>query len=268
MNQFRRLRKNKAVTKKKINKIKSATLKMSLIMLNFVFATFAWFTYTMVLDNTVDVNVSAWQIDFDDGWVLGKDMSFSVGKFYPGMGDDNYAKSIEIVNLGDRAANIEYDIKELKILGKKYEIKKEAVAGDDEDTTLYVGENIDTESGIKTIKLLNNSSKFPFEIQITHSIQIDIETPYDENQNKGFFEIRFIWPYEIATLPEILPNDLPEELTEEEKLEELNLRKTLLDTKWGYDIATFYDGQENLEEDEQKQGIEITLQVIAKQNLD
>lgn len=268
MNQFRRFRKNKEVTKKKLNKVKSTALKLALIMLNFIFATFAWFTYTMILDNTVDVNVSAWQIDFKDGSVLGTDMSFEVGIFYPGMDDDDYSKSIEIVNLGDRAANIEYDIKELKILGDKYTIKTEA-AEDDSDNTLYISETTDTEAGLKTIKLLNDSSKFPFEIVLTHSIQIDIESPYDEEQNKGYFEIYFTWPYEITTLPEVLPEDLPEDLTEEEDiLEELNSRKTALDTKWGYDIAKFYDEQANLEENEQEQGIEITLQVIAKQNID
>ena len=94
------------------------------------------------------------------------------------------------------------------------------------------------------------------------NIEIGIENPYDETQNKGYFEIRFIWPYEIIELPEVLPEDLSEDLTDEEKIQELNLRKTTLDTKWGHDIANFYNTQP---EDETQQGIEITLQVIAKQ---
>lgn len=260
MNQFRRFRKNKDVTKKKINKVKSTTLKLALIMLNFIFATFAWFTYTMILDPTVDVNLSAWQVDFkDDDSVLGTNMQFQVGTFYPGMED--YVKNIDIVNLGDRAASISYEIGELKILGQEYQIKEEAEEGDSE-FTVYKSEITDTTTGIKTIKLLNNSSKFPFEIVLTHSTQIDIENPNDENQNKGYFEMRFTWPYEITQLPEVLPDDLSEDLTDEEKIEELNSRKTVLDTKWGYDIANFYNAQE---EGETQQGIEITLQVIAKQ---
>lgn len=263
MNQFRKFRKNRDETKKKVNKVKSTTLKVALIMLNFIFATFAWFTYTMILDTTVDVNVSAWQIDFKDGSVLGKDMSFTVGTFYPGMDDDDYVKNIEIVNLGDRAASISYEIEnnKIKILGQEYQIKETAEEGDSE-YTLYKSESTDTVSGLKTIKLLNDSSKFPFEIVLTHSAQIGIESPYDADQNKGYFEIHFTWPYEITELPEVLPDDLSADLTDEEKLEELNSRKTTLDTKWGYDIANFYNAQE---EGDTEQGIEITLQVIAKQ---
>lgn len=266
MNQFRRFRKNKDVTKQKLNKVKSTTLKLSLIMLNFIFATLAWFTYTMILDTTVDVKVSAWKVDFkDDTAVLGTDMSFQIENFYPGMEADEYAKKLEIVNLGDRPASIEYEIKELKILGQRYQIKKEASAGDSA-YTLYIGESIDEETGIKTTRLLNNSNKYPFEILLTQSIQIGIETPYDDKQNQGYFEIRFKWPYEITSLPENIPTDLPESVTSEEDiLKELNTRKTLLDTQWGYDIANFYNEQENLEEEAKEQGIEITLQVIAKQ---
>lgn len=260
MNQLRRFRKNKDVTKKKINKAKSTTLKLSLIMLNFIFATFAWFTYTMILDSTVDVNVSAWQVDFkDNDSVLGTAMQFQVGTFYPGM--DDFVKRIEIVNLGDRAANVEYEIQQIKILGQQYVIKETQEAGDSE-FTLYKSETTDATTGLKTIKLLNDSSKFPFEIIIIHSIQIDIENPNDAEQNKGKFEVCFTWPYEITSLPEVLPSDLPEGLTDAEKIEELNSRKTALDTKWGYDIANFYKSQA---EGNTTQGIEITLQAIAKQ---
>ena len=242
MNQIRKIRKNKDVTKKKINKMKSATLKLSLIMLNFIFATFAWFTYTMILDSKVDVNVSAWQVDFkDDDSILGTDMQFEIGNFYPGM--DDFVKNIEIINLGDRAAAITYEIEKLKILGQEYQIKEIFEEGDSE-YTVYKSEVTDNTTGLKTTKLLNNTAKFPFEIVLIHSIQIDIEDPYDEEQNKGSFEIRFTWPYEIAGT------------------EEQITAKNNLDTKWGYDIANFY--QEQIEGDTD-QGIEITLQAIAKQ---
>lgn len=260
MNQLRRFRKNKDVTEKNIKKIKSTTLKLSLIMLNFIFATFAWFTYTIILDNKVDVNVSAWQIDFKDSTtVLGNAMQFQVGMFYPGM--DDFAKDIEIVNLGDRPASIEYEIEELKILGHEYQIKDTVEAGDSE-YTVYRSETTDVTTGMKITKLLNNGSKFPFEILLTHSIQIDIAHPDYPEQNKGSFEIRFTWPYEITTLPETLPDDLEEGLTEEQIIQELNQRKNGLDTQWGYDIANFYQAQAA---GDTTQGIEITLKAIAKQ---
>ena len=242
MNQVRKFRKNKDATKKKIKKLKSTTLKLSLIMLNFIFATFAWFTYTIILDNKVDVNVSAWQVDFKENTtVLGNNMVFQVEKFYPGMTD--IKKSIGIENLGDRAASIDYEISELKILGQSYQIKEVAQEGDSV-YTLYKGEITNTTTGMKTIKLLNDSTKFPFEITIQHSIQIDIANPSNANQNKGVFEICFTWPYEITgTEAEITA-------------------KNSLDTTWGHNIATFYNSQVA---GDTTQGIEMTLKAIAKQ---
>ena len=276
MNQLRRFRKNKDVTNKKIKKLKSTTLKLALIMLNFVFATFAWFTYTMIVNPAVDVEVSAWKIDFkDDTATLGNSMSFEIGKFYPGMDDENFSKQLNIINLGDRPASIEYEITNLKILGQTYQIKETAEPSDSEYTVYKSIENIykvDAEGNQVTdnlgnpildnyrVKLLNNSNKYPFEILLTYSAKIENPHPDYPEQNKGSFEIDFVWPYEITELPE----DLAENKTEEEKqqmLEDLNLVKMQLDTKWGYDIANFYKEHQ----DDNAPGIEITLKVIAKQ---
>ena len=264
MNRIRIFRKNKDITKKKINKIKSGTLKLSLIMLNFVFATFAWFTYTKILHPAVDVNVSAWQVDFKDSdGLLGTSMQFSVGNFYPGMAD--YTKQIEIENLGDREASIDYEIKELKLLGQEYIIKETQEEGDTEFTlyksveTVYkkdAGGNIIKDSEENPIidkyiiKLLNDSTKYPFEIKVTHTAQVDIKDLLDETKNKGIFEICFTWPYEVIVDEGETPT--------EEQIEQ----KNTLDTKWGYDIANFY---ENLPEGDTTQGNEITLQAIARQ---
>lgn len=248
MNRIRRFRKNKDVTKSKLNKIKSGTLKLSLLMLNFIFATFAWFTYTMILNPTVDVNVSAWQVDFKDSTgLLGTSMQFAVGNFYPGMAD--FTKEIVIENLGDRAASISYKIGKLKILGQEYTIKTEQEEGDTE-YTVYKSETVDVSTGKKVIKLLNNSTKYPFEIIITHSAEIAIADETDVNKNKGAFEICFTWPYDVIV-------EEGQTATEEQINE-----KNALDTQWGYDIANFYEA---LPEDDTTQGIEIELQVIAQQ---
>ena len=248
MSQIRRLRKKKVEANKKINKAKSAILKLSLVMLNFIFATFAWFTYTKILNPVVDVSISAWKVDFkDDDDVLGTSLDFVVGNFYPGMAD--YSKQIQIVNLGDRPASITYQIDELKILGQEYVIKETAEAGDSE-FTLYKSEIVDDATGTTTIKLLNNATKFPFEIILTHTSQIEIEDDVNVDQNQGTFEIRFTWPYEVVVAEG------------ETATEEQITAKNTLDTQWGYDIANFYEG---LAEGDETQGIEITLQAIAKQ---
>lgn len=246
MSQIRRYRKKKIESQNRVNKLKSAVLKLSLLMLNFMFATFAWFTYTKILNPIVDVNVSAWQIDFKDNEdVLGTSLQFAVGNFYPGM--DDFTKEIEIINLGDRPASLTYQIDNLKILGQEYIIKETPEEGDSE-YTVYKSETTDSTTGITTTKLLNNSSKYPFEIILTHSILVDIANASDTNQNKGNFEIRFTWPYELVAEEG--------ETIEEEQI----LTKNTLDTQWGHDIASFYDTQP-----EGTNGIEITVKAVARQ---
>ena len=264
MNEIRRFRKKRKEAARKINKAKSAVLKLSLIMLNFIFATFAWFTYTMILNPRVDVNVSAWQVDFKDSdGTLGTTLQFQVGNFYPGMED--VTKQIEIVNLGDREASIGYRIDRFSILGQVYRIEyteQEDPESEDEvavvnseaedeeepvEKVLYATEYIDEETGLKVTKLLNSEGlmEFPFEINITHSPTIGIEDPYDETKNKGSFEIRFIWRYEITGTAEEIE------------------AKNQLDTQWGHDIADFYSKQEGAEET--LPGIELEIQAIAEQ---
>ena len=60
MNQLRRLRKNQEKNKRKANKVKSLILKICLLLFNFIFATFAWFVSSIILETNVDVNIAAW----------------------------------------------------------------------------------------------------------------------------------------------------------------------------------------------------------------
>lgn len=268
MGQIKRYRKKKIKSKQKTDQLKSAMLKLSLISLNFIFATFAWFTYTKILNPAVDVNVSAWQVEFNGEDVSGTSMGFTVGTLYPGMADQ--VKEVEIINLGDRAAAISYRLDTLKILGKTYTVKEAAEPGDDPQCTVYKSVDtvykLDESDEIVTdidgnpivekyiTKLLNNSTKYPFEIILTYSNVIDISNAHNENANKGNFEIRFTWPYDIAV-------EEDENLTPEQ-IEDLTETKTALDTKWGYDIANFYEAQQ---EGDTEQGIEIEIQAIASQ---
>ena len=243
MSKIRKLRRNKNKTIKNINRIKSLIFKVALVMLNFIFATFAWFIFEMTLDVDVDVKVSTWKMDFkENNTSLETEVTFSLENFYPGMAD--FAKEIEIENLGERAATITYEISQLKILGEVYQVKETAAAGDPENT-VYIGKTI--QSGKNVVKLLNNATKFPFEITLTYSQEVATPSAADEDRNKGSFEIRLSWPYEATGTAEQIE------------------QKNTLDTKWGYDIANFY---KNLPAGDDTHGIEITLQAIAKQIID
>ena len=243
MNKIRRIRKNKEATKKNFNRIKSLTLKIALIFLNFIFATFAWFIYQITLDTNVDVKVSAWKVDFkENDTSIESDVQFEIENFYPGMTD--YKKTIEIENLGERSASIEYQVDSLKILGRTYTVKEAPEEGDSADT-LYSNKTVS--GGKNVVKLLNDSSKFPFEIILTYTQEIYTPSESDTDRNKGIFEIHLTWPYEISGTAEEIA------------------QKNSLDTLWGRNIAKFYD---ELPEGDTTHGIEIQLQAIAKQIID
>jgi len=243
MNKIRKLRKNKEKNKKSFNKIKRLILRLSLITFNFVFATFAWFLYQMTLETTVDVKVSSWKMNFkENNTSVETSIEFDLENFYPGMED--YVKTIEIENLGERSAAIEYEVETLKILGTTYHVKEAAQAGDPANT-LYSGKTV--ESGKNVVKVLNNATKFPYEIILTYSQEIYTPSVADPDRNKGTFEIRLTWPYEITGT--------------ETQIQQ----KNTLDTKWGYDIANFY---KNLPADSEAKAMEITINAIAKQIID
>lgn len=242
MNQLRRLRKNKDKILSQKNKAKKTLFKIAFISINLIFTTFAWFAYTRILQNDVDLNVSAWKMDFkSNNETLENIVQFQAENLYPGMTD--YIKDIEISNLGDKRASVSCEIMDLKILGTAYEIKDTREEGDSSNT-VYKKET--TENDVSTIKVLNDQTRFPFEIIIKYDQKIYSQED-SLDKSKGNFQIRATWPYEIAGA------------------EGIDEERNNLDTTWGYNVANFY---KNATEGEQKHGIEVTLKVIAKQILD
>lgn len=225
MNQLRKLRKNKEKNKRTITKVKSIYLKICLLLLNLIFATFAWFAYTRILVTDFNVDISTWKVDFKDNTgVLGNVMQIEVPNFYPGMTD--YTKTVEISNLGEKDASITYSELTLKLLNTEYE------------TTPDVA----TEDGKTTVKLLNDSTTYPFEVILKYDTVIKAITPTNTD-NKGEVEIIVTWPYTVM----------------EEDVE--SQTKNELDTLWGYNIAQFYNSPES----EYSEALELTLNLNAQQ---
>ncbi len=233
MNKLRKIRKED-YGKKNIRKLKATTKRICALILTLIFSTFAWFSYIRVLDNDVNVHVSTWKIEFKSDEQLVNSVEISVDNFYPGMED--IVKNINISNLGEKNAKISYDIKKLSILGNEYIIKDTKEEGDT-DYTVYKSET--TLDGVKTVKLLNDESKFPFEIVLTFDETINSQA---DEINEGYFNTRLTWPYEI-------------EGTEEEKRIKDNL-----DTSWGYNIAEYYKADVN-----NLYGLELIININANQ---
>lgn len=236
MNKLRVLRKEE-YGRNIVKHIKANIKRIIALILTLIFSAFAWFSYMRVLESDVNLHVSTWKIEFKSDEELVNSVEISVDHFYPGMED--IVKNINISNLGEKNAKITYDIKKLSILGNEYIIKDTKEEGDTINTVYKSETTID---GIKTVKLLNDSTKFPFEIILTFNEAINSQA---ETNNKGYFNTRLTWPYEI-------------EGTEDEKKIKDNL-----DTQWGYNIAEYYKANvDNI------YGLELMININANQAID
>lgn len=236
MNKLRVLRKED-YGKNIIKHIRANAKRIVALILTLIFSAFAWFSYVRVLDNDIKLHVSTWKIEFKSDEELVNSVEISVDHFYPGMED--IVKNINISNLGEKNAKITYDIKKLSILGNEYIIKDTKEEGDSV-YTVYKSESI--LDGIKTVKLLNDSTKFPFEIILTFNESINSQA---ETNNEGYFNTKLTWPYEI-------------EGTEDEKKIKDNL-----DTQWGYKIAGYYEANVD-----SQYGLELIININASQVID
>lgn len=236
MNKLRVLRKEE-YKKEFLRNFKANAKRISLLVLTLVFSTFAWFSYFRALENTVQINISTWKIEFESDQKLVNSVEISADNFHPGMND--IVKDIKISNLGERNAKITFNVEKLSILGNDYIVKDTKEEGDTE-YTVYKSETV--ENGITTVKLLNDTTKFPFEIILTFN---EIINSQNNENNEGYFNTKLTWPYEI-------------EGTEDEKTIKDNL-----DTKWGYDIAEYYNANPDI-----TYGLELKININANQVID
>lgn len=90
-------------------------------LLSCISFTFAWFAYNNVVQTSVEIGVSAWHIELNDGTEeLSYEVLIPIESFYPGV--DKYIKTIEIINKGDIDADFGYKISALRILDEEFNI--------------------------------------------------------------------------------------------------------------------------------------------------
>lgn len=250
MNLLRRRRKR---TKEK-NKKKYLILLFSLVM-----TTFAWFTYSRVLNNNLNLHPLAWDISYEINGVK-QDNPISVSPefaLYPGMPDQQIY--IDIKNNGEVNVDLNYIISSIKILGQEYEITDPEVviieSEESEDVPDVVmegqeeGESFELTLGDRTVndgiiyqKIIDISNKYPFTISVECSNGLE-----HEQIEGGYMKITISWPDEVVDNAE----------TEENEIE----IKNQLDTKWGYEFAKY------LSENPEGNAIEIQIEVNATQRL-
>ena len=188
--------------KRKSRKIK---LKRYLLLLfSLIMTTFAWFTYSKLLDTELNLHLISWDIKF---FVGGQEktspLDIVIQELYPGMED----KTVDVIvqNNGQATASLGYYISEISILGDTYNVVSDPTVKLGEDD-IYIEDPIVGED-TSSQKIINDS-RFPFTLDISYSNEV-------ASGNEGYLQIKISWPGN---------NDE-------------------LDTKFGYEVAKYYDSE-------------------------
>ncbi len=207
MNILRKNRKSNGKLNKKIMN------RLVLFIFSMVISTFAWISYTKILDTNLDLHIVAWNLEYTPA--LGKDntVQFDVATLYPGM--QSQIKTLTIRNNGEVTANMNYSIEKLSILGTEYHAdiskKTEGSSGNEMLDETYLNSEAIYEDGNFEAKVLNDTSRFPFEIELSG------EEIIEENKEIKLY-IKFSW------------NGSDDDDDE----------KNQLDSKWGHDVAQYF----------------------------
>lgn len=141
-----------------------------LLLITFSSTTFAWFIYATKISAGITTHIEAWNILFtSEDNSISEYVNFVIPNLYPGM--DNYSDDITAYNLGERTANVHFEIVSVKILGVTYLIDGTSLTSDQMRNKL--------------------AGDYPF--SITMSLTNETVTP-----NTGFtkFTLAVVWPYE------------------------------------------------------------------------
>ena len=137
------------------------------LILTLMANTFAWFIYSNKVSNNITTGVKSWKINFkQDGVDIVNNVEFKIDSIYPGMSD--YTNSLSITNIGETAANISYEVEEIKILDEFY--------------------NSDMYSSTDLINRLKDN--YPFKMNFSINNQ-EVRTGQTSE-----FTFSLVWPYE------------------------------------------------------------------------
>lgn len=197
MNILRKRRKSK-------NKIKLN--KFMIVIFSLVMTTFAWFTYTKILDATLKMHVSSWDIEYYIGTEKKiNPIGIEIQNLYPTMPEQDV--TVDIKNNGETLVDIEYEVKSISIAGVTYEVVREG-ATNKTDNYIFLAPPVlttDEATGEEIYKdvIINDITRFPFTVEVEHSSQISAVTK-DESGKKvpgiGYLKITVNWIGDNDTL--------------------------------------------------------------------
>ena len=93
-----------------------------LLLVTFASSTFAWFIYATKVAAGITAHIEAWNIMFtNEDNMVEEYINFYIPNLYPGMTD--FEDNISIYNLGERSADISYEIISTRVLNTTYNIE-------------------------------------------------------------------------------------------------------------------------------------------------
>lgn len=202
--------------------------KFLLLIFTLILTTFAWFAYTKILNPSLNIHVAAWDMEY---YINGEKKENPIGiefpTLYPQMEDQ--IVTVDILNNGEALVDLSYRIQAISIVGISYELITD---GEQPTTENYITiEDPILESDPETGELIskgiiiNDPDKFPFTLEIEHSLQVAA-------QDDAYLKVTAKWPGD----------------------------KDELDTEWGYIVGKYF-----MDHPEAVSAMDITLSIDSYQ---
>lgn len=149
--------------------------RVVILIFSLIFTTFAWFAYTKLLNPSLNIHVAAWDMEYYiDGEKKENPIGIDFPTLYPQMEDE--LVQVDILNNGEALVDLSYQIQAISIAGINYELIEE---GETPTTDEYITISdptleTDPETGelISKGMIINAPEKFPFTLEIEHSLQV------------------------------------------------------------------------------------------------
>lgn len=152
--------------------LKLNLMSIFFIAVSFISVTLAWFAYSGLSTVETEIGVKAWYIEFEKNEeAVSNDIVISLSEIYPGMETIN--EIVNINNLGDSLAQINYEITSARILDTEYSIEGE-------NTSLEIEDKL--------------SHDYPFHVNI------NLEKNYvNTGGDSSMFNVSISWPLDSDT---------------------------------------------------------------------
>ena len=170
--------------------------------------TFAWFTYSKVLNTHLNIHVAAWDMEYYIGSEKKENpIGINIEALYPQMPEQ--VIKIDIKNNGEALVDIDYHIESISIAGVSYELVSDGQQNTTENYINIASPTLETdaETGVVVArgKIINDITRFPFTMELEHSLQV-------VSKDKGYLTVKVKW---------VGDNDD-------------------LDTEWGYKVGKYF----------------------------